>query len=41
VSVCVDKCLRVCRAGQNHVYIQFIFGNSGREITIYTAIYTV
>ena len=33
--------LHTLRVGQNHIYIQFIYGILGREITKYTVIYNV
>ena len=31
----------IFRVGQNHIYIRYVYGIFGREITIYTVIYGV
>jgi hypothetical protein len=33
--------LKISRVGQNHIYIQCVYGIFGREFTIYTVIYGV
>jgi len=35
VCTCMCVCVRVCKVGQNPIYIRCIYGIFGREITIY------